>query len=208
MIDATHWEKLSGMDPADVTRRSLADYDAQSGEYRLRVLTDEIRVSPAKRAVSWPAAADAGKPPGFNHWLVSVVYLISAAAQAAKGQWISPASLPYGDFFFRGPHALPTNLIADAFGDRPERFRRAAMDLGGTAWPAVPGSFQLTALPRVPVLVQLWERDEEFPARAGFLFDSTAGSHLAVDAILALATIVAKRLVEACGTGALARPSC
>ncbi len=34
------------------------------------------------------------------------------------------------------------------------------------------------------MLAQLWERDEEFPARASFLFDSTAGDHLMVDAIL------------------------
>ena len=54
----------------------------------------------------------------------------------------------------------------------------------------------LPALPRVPMLAQLWERDEEFPARASFLFDTTAGDHLVVDAILALSAIVAKRLVE------------
>jgi len=198
MIDATHWEKLGGMDPEDVTRRSLAEYDAQSGEYRLRILTDEILISPSKRTVSWPAAAArGGDRPGFHYWLVSVVYLISATAQAPRGKWISPLSLPCGDFFFRGHHEPPTNLIADAFGDRPERFRRAAVELGGTAWPAVPGAYQLLALPRVPVLVQLWERDEEFPARAGFLVDSAAGDHLAVDAILALANIVAKRLVSA-----------
>ena len=49
------------------------------------------------------------------------------------------------------------------------------------------------------MLAQLWERDEEFPARASFLFDSTAGDHLMVDAILALSAIVAKRLVESAG---------
>jgi hypothetical protein len=197
MIDATHWEKLGGMDPADVTRRSLADYDAQSGEYCLRILTEEVRISPSKRAVSWPAAAAAGRDrPGFHYWLVSVVYLISARAEALKGQWISPVSLPYGEFFFRGPHTLPTNLVADAFGDRPERFRRAAAELGGTACPALQGAFQMPALPRVPILVQLWERDEEFPARANFLMDGSAGDHLAVDAILALLTIVAKGLAS------------
>jgi hypothetical protein len=46
------------------------------------------------------------------------------------------------------------------------------------------------------MLAQLWERDEEFPARASFLFDATAGEHLMVDAILALSAIMAKRLVE------------
>ena len=169
------------------------------------------------RAVSWPPDASAGpstalragpstalradKPPGFNYWLVSVVYLLSAKALRPKGDWVSATSLPYGEFFFRGPHALPTESVATAFGDRPEAFERAA-------WPeaACPkqsrtgGAFVLPALPRVPMLAQLWERDEEFPARAGFLFDSTAGDHLMVDAILALSAIVAKRLVETATT--------
>jgi hypothetical protein len=207
MIDATHWEKLRAMDPRDVTARSLADYDASSDEYRLRILTDEVRISPERRAVAWPPGAraapstalGAGKPPGFNYWLVSVVYLLSAKALQPKGGWVSATGLPYGEFFFRGPHALPTDAVASAFGDRPEAFERAAEALGGKPWPAARGAFVLPALPRVPMLVQLWERDEEFPARASFLFDCTAGDHLMVDAIWSLSTIVAKRLVESAG---------
>jgi len=215
MIDATHWEKLRAMDPRDVTARSLADYDAPSAQYRLRILTDEVRISPEKRTVAWPPSAGAGaatalrtaKPPGFNYWLVSVVYLLSAKALPPKGEWVSATSLPYGEFFFRGPHALATEAVAAAFADRPEAFERAAEALGGKRWPAAPcpehsrrgGAFVLPALPRVPMLVQLWERDEEFPARASFLFDSTAGDHLMVDAIWSLSAIVAKRLVESAG---------
>jgi hypothetical protein len=231
MIDATHWEKLRAMDPRDVTARSLADYDAPSAEYRLRILTDEVRISPEKRAVAWPPGAEAGpstglrvgpstalkatKPPGFNYWLVSVVYLLSAKALPPKGGWVSATSLPYGEFFFRGPHALATDAVATAFADRPEAFEQAAEALGGKPWPAAPcpehsrrvcpeprrraGAFVLPALPRVPMLVQLWERDEEFPARASFLFDSTAGDQLMVDAIWSLSAIVAKRLVESAG---------
>jgi hypothetical protein len=196
MIDATHWEKLCAMDPSDVTARSLADYNAPSAEYRLRILTDEIRISPEKRTVAWPPDARAVKPPAFNYWLVSVVYLLSAKTLPPKGDWVSATSLPYGEFFFRGPHALPTDAVAAAFGDRPEAFERAAAALGGKPWPPARRAFVLPALPRVPMLAQLWERDEEFSARAGFLFDSTAGEHLMVDAILALSAIVAKRLVE------------
>jgi hypothetical protein len=184
------------MDPRDVTARSLADYDAQSAEYRLRILTDEVRISPEKRTVAWAPDARAIKPPAFHYWLVSVVYLLSAKALPPKGNWMSATSLPYGEFFFRGPHALPTDAVAAAFGDRPEAFERAAVALGGKPWPDARGSFVLPALPRVPVLAQLWERDEEFPARAAYLFDAAVGEHLAVDTILSLAAIVTKRLVE------------
>jgi hypothetical protein len=190
-----------------VTARSLADYDAPSAEYRLRILTDEIRISPKKRTVAWPPDARAAKPPGFNYWLVSVVYLLSAKTLPPKGDWVSATSLPYGEFFFRGPHALPTDAVAAAFGNRLEAFERAAEALGGKPWPPARDpersrtsrAFVLPALPRVPMLAQLWERDEEFSARASFLFDAAAGEHLMVDAILALSAIVAKCLVESAG---------
>ena len=197
MIDATHWEKLRGMDPQDVVRRALAEYDKSAGEFILRLAGDDLRISPERRTVVWSSPdRRAGKGPGFHYWLVSVVYLISAKAQAPTGEWVAPMSLPYGDFFFRGPHALPSEPIARAFGDEPERFARAARQLGGRPWAQGWNAFEMPALPRVPILVQLWERDEEFPARANFLFDRTACDHLAVDAVFSLTIILAERLVE------------
>ena len=198
MIDATYWNRLRGMDPQDVVERSLAQHDREAGAYRLRVLTDELLIHPAEETVTW-ADADRrnGKPPGFHHWLVAVVYLLSSSMRAPAGEWVQPNSLPYGDFFFRGPHALPAGDIEKNFGDGPDRFATAARSLGGKPWAQGRNAFDLPALPRVPVMVQFWEKDDEFPARAGFLFDRATCDHLAVDALFSLVIIVTKRLVEA-----------
>ena len=198
MIDATHWNRLRGMDPQDVVARSLAGYDGEAGAYRLRILTDGLLIHPAEETITWAdAGRREGKPPGFHHWLVAVVYLVSSSARPPVGEWVGPNSLPYGEFFFRGPHALPSGDIVDAFGDRPDRFARAARSLGGKPWAQGRNAFDLPALPRVPVMVQFWEKDDEFPARAGFLFDRATCDHLAVDALFSLVIIVTKRLVEA-----------
>ena len=198
MIDATHWNRLRGMDPLDVVARSLAEYDAGEGAYRLRILTDGLLIHPAEETIAWAdAGRRKGKPPGFHHWLVGVVYLISAKAQRLTAEWVGPSLLPYGEFFFRGPHALPAEEIAKTFGDGPGRFAAAARSLGGKPWAQGGNAFELPALPRVPVMVQFWEKDDEFPARAGFLFDRATCDHLAVDALFSLVIIVTKRLVEA-----------
>ncbi len=198
MIDATHWEKLHSLDPSEVAGRSLAEYDERAGAYRLSILADELLIRPAGRSVSWADVERRGdKPPGFHYWLVSVVYLISARPEPCAGEWVGPSSLPYGEFFFRGPHELPTGAIADTYGADAERFADAARRLGGRPWPQGCNAFELPALPKIPILVQLWERDEEFPARASFLFDRATCSHLPIDAVLSLSVIVANRLVEA-----------
>ena len=41
---------------------------------------------------------------------------LAAALVAGCGASGPATALPSGDFFFRGPHALPTQGIADAFG--------------------------------------------------------------------------------------------
>ena len=198
MIDATHWEKLRAADPREVARRSLARYDEERGEFRLRILADDLAVSPGKRTIEWlDPLRHGGKPPGFNHCLVSVVYLLSARDVPLAGEWLHPRTLPYGEFFFRGPHDLPTARIVKAFGGQPRRFAEAAKRLDGTPWPQARNAFVLPALPRVPALVQFWERDEEFEARASLLFDRSVGAHLAVDGILAVAGIVAGELEKA-----------
>ncbi len=186
MIDAAHWESLAAMQPEDVCRRSMAAYDATTGCYELPILDRRVSIDPAAGTVAWAPGEDAGaKPPGFNYWLVSVNYLLGAKKLPPAGEWVAPRSLPYGEFFFRGPHELPTKKVADAFGDDPEAFLRAGLRLGGTKNVEGDAALVLPVLPRIPMKYILWIRDEEFPARVQILFDRNTPEHLQVDAILA-----------------------
>ena len=198
MIDPAHWKKLRAMDPQEVAERCLAPYDKATGKYRLRMLDEDVLIHPGNEYVKWadPALANA-KPPGFHHWMVAVVYLLSAKAEPPTADWVQPNAITYGEFFFRGPHTLPTDSIVQAFKDDPEGFARAAIALGGTPWAQGQNAFVLPALPRVPILVQFWPADDEFPARAGFLFDRNVCEHLAIDALFSLVILVAKRLTQA-----------
>ena len=195
MIDPTHWQRLREADTEDVTRRSLAVHDPQTQTCRLRVLGAEVVVDPTQENVAW-AEGGVEKPPGFFDWLVAVVYLLSARDEAPTGQWASPQALPYGEFYFRGPHELPTAKLAEAFGSDAAAFDRAAREIGGERWTQGRHAFVLPALPRVPILIQLWEADDEFPARASFHFDRNACDHLPLDALQSLAIMAAKRLLN------------
>ena len=44
-------------------------------------------------------------------------------------------------------------------------------------------SVKIFPFPRVPVVLLIWKHDEEFPARADILFDSTCSEHLPTDII-------------------------
>jgi hypothetical protein len=110
---------------------------------------------------------------------------------------VSERQLPGGSLFFQGPHALPLAPLLRRFGADGEAFRRVCLGLGGRPIEFGDAGFAFQALPFIPLAVILWIADEEFPARAGMLFDPTAADHLPLDLLLALAHAVVARLETA-----------
>ena len=197
MIDEIHWESLAGMQPAEVCRRSMATYDGHSGCYEIPILDRRVSIDPSARTVAWSHGTQAAaETPGFNYWLVSINYLLGAKELPPAGEWVNARSLPYGEFFFRGPHELPTKAVAEAFGRDPEAFLRAGRSLGGREDVDGDASVVLPVLPRVPLKYILWRADEEFPSRVQILFDRNTPEHLRVDAILAACWLTSAALVE------------
>ena len=135
--------------------------------------------------------------------LLVLTYLTQAVEIPADGSWISEKDLPGGSLFFRGPHALPLEPLRARFGEDLPGFRRAALELGGSALPYGDAAYGFTALPRLPAGCLLWAGDEEFPARANLLFDRTLGRHLPLDVVLALAHCLVLRLLETAGPAAV-----
>jgi hypothetical protein len=61
--------------------------------------------------------------------------------------------------------------------------------LGGQINQYGDASIRLYPLPRIPVIFALWLDDEEFPARADLLFDSTCEMQLPTDIIWSIAMV-------------------
>jgi hypothetical protein len=182
-------------------RRTGATIDT-AGDYLLDLLDQRYRICPARQTIAGPAgqadehAGSAGRPPD-EVAVVLLGYLTHAAEAPFTGKWISASSLPGGDLFFRGPHALPVEPVVRRFRDDPAALSRTGQALGGT----LPGfgdvSIALRPLPRVMLAVVMWSGDEEFEARGAFLFDSSMAGRYPLDMILALTGVVARRLVAA-----------
>ncbi|MFP4057441.1 MAG: DUF3786 domain-containing protein [Candidatus Brocadiia bacterium] len=186
------WQRLRDQQPEDVARRAAVE--REGGAYLVPLLDQTLRVTPDEERVDGP-----GGPAGFEPTLVCVQYLLCARDEPLVGELVDPKSLTYGDFFFRGQHELPTDRLTRAFGARAEAFQAAGAAVGGDAREMGDAAFEFRALPRLPVTVVYWAADDEFPARAQFLFDRTADRQLPVDALWVLARVVAKRLAAAAG---------
>jgi len=184
------WKRLRQGEPQATARRAAVDYDAAQRAYRVPLLDREYRVSPTQERVEGPDG-----PAGFEPTLVCVQYLLSSRDEPLDGEMVSPRALPYGSFFFRGLHELPTAKLEGAFGERLVAFRAAAEAVGGRPVEMGDAAYQFRVLPRVPMTVLLWAADEEFAARARFLFDKAADRQLPLDALWLLSGVLAKRLI-------------
>lgn len=112
-------------------------------------------------------------------------YVRTRGNAAISGTWVSftglKAALMKSKSFARDCEE-PLRLLFDRDTGAAER---ALERLGGLRLPDTPApvAWRILALPRVPVLLLYWPRDEEFPSKAKILFDATADRFLDVESL-------------------------
>ena len=196
-LDPLLWERLSQADPEVICRNAMVTYEPKLTAYVVPFLNAEFLCSVKTRSIEF-LTGDGFTTPDFQFCLVLLHYLLEAKPREPSGTWIGEKELPGGEVFFRGPHGIPLEPLTAILGRHPDRFRSVAEKLGGT--PASMGdlAFRFPTFPQIPLLLVLWEGDDEFEPEMLMRFDSTISAHLErLDAIWAL-TSVFSRSVEAC----------
>ncbi|NTW16533.1 MAG: DUF3786 domain-containing protein [Syntrophaceae bacterium] len=152
----------------------------------------------AERQSIEPLSGEGFTAPDFLLFLVVLHYLLEAKPQELSGRWIGEKEIPGGEVFFRGLHGLPLEPLTKIFGRQPDLFRSVAESLGGTPVQMGDLAFRFPTFPRIPLVLVLWEGDDEFEPEMLIRFDSTVTFQLErLDAIWALANVFS-RSVQAC----------
>jgi hypothetical protein len=191
------WDKVSGLDPADVAVRTRCRFENDA--FTVPFAGRDYTVAVGDRRVTPADSPD--EPAGYLEQLCILAYLINAQDIPLAHRLVGGEKLEAGQFFFRGHHALPTRKLEAAFGDEPGRLFAAGDAVGAERSTYGDASISIRVLPNVPVVFVIWGRDDEFEARASILFDETAARQLPLDALLAAVQLTVKRLVEAAGPG-------
>ncbi len=124
-----------------------------------------------------------------------MIYATRATGRPLSGRWVSYRDLPNTVSKARSFEAC-VERIARVFEGRPADLERAARPLGGRPadGAAAPVGYLFPALPRVPLLLLFWDREEEFPARAVVLLDEHVLDYLDQEALVFLAEAFSERL--------------
>ena len=184
------WQRLAELSRTVVCRNAGAGYDAASGSYILPLFNTEIYVSPKDRSIRGSSGVADILLNGLSQFsrLASMNYLSGAVDIPLSGSLIHPRELSGGELFFtRGEHILPLDRMAARYGRDLDVFVRKGLALGGKNLDYGDASIGLLPFPRVLVVLIMWKEDDEFPARADLLFDSTCSRHLSTDMLWATA---------------------
>ncbi|RLC17043.1 MAG: hypothetical protein DRI24_06840 [Deltaproteobacteria bacterium] len=111
-----------------------------------------------------------------------------------ENEWISEKDIPGGATFFRGPHAIPTDLVTRTFQNDIAAFDRCCRALRGEPVEMGDAAFRFQITDHLPVVVLYWQGDEDFTPEARMLFDRSICRFLALDVVFALAVEICIRI--------------
>ncbi len=185
------WERLAAKDPVEICENALAYYGGD--KFSLPFLGRTIIAIPGERKIFFEERE--GELASFQEGLAALFYLAGATADPPAGKFVPLRELKGGSGFFRGPHAPATAKIEMVFGENPAALVQMALKRGWESSGEGDASVSIRALPKIPLKIILWGKNDEFAASATVLMDAGADLHLPLDAVWALANCAEERLV-------------
>jgi len=193
------WEQLVELDRQKTAKRAKCQYLSDPERYVITLLTTKYIVNLSERKIFSIRDGSEPVPAKFLEQLCILAYLINAQDLPFGHKLVKGETLPGGQFYFRAAHQLPTKKLEEAFGRCPERLYRITELFNAKRCEFGDASIELYVLPRIRLTIVIWERSDEFPARASILFDLTAGKHLPLDALLAVVNLTVDAIIgETC----------
>jgi hypothetical protein len=124
-------------------------------------------------------------------------YLIQADGIPATGEQITFKQITGGLAYYPAFHRRSIIPILNKFGNGLNNFIIASEKIGGVRSGNSNYSAFFQAFPRVPVIINLWEGDDELPADGNIVFDSSITSYLTTEDIAVLCNIIALMIIKA-----------
>ncbi len=185
------WHKLALSVPAEVCQRTGAGFRVHSGTYILNVFNASMAIHPTRREIRGTGDLCDLLLGGLSHYscLPILWYLAQAQVISPSDKFMNPRELAGGLIFDQGSHALPLDKLAGKYGADTAAFLKKGISLGGVHSDSGDASLKLYPFPKVPILLVLWCRSEEFPANAVLLLDTTCPRYLPTDIIWAIAMV-------------------
>lgn len=192
-------KELEARDVESIARFSgslLKNNGEERRDLLLRFLNRDVNIS-------WPGLTfsykDSPDEVPVQQQVLILHYLIgacNAGLEQDSGEWISFQDLPEGRFYMDSFIKRAKEPLLMTFGGEPKKMAELALSMYNAS-PMEFGDFSVfvQALPMVPVVLVLWQGDDEFPPEGNILFDRNISGILPAEDIALLAGLVVYPLV-------------
>ena len=110
-------------------------------------------------------------------------YLITAKGEPVGQDWITFREVPSGSFYYAAFVRRALAPLLSCFGHDPALFREVGQVMGRVLTSPGDIALHVLSLPRVPVILSIWQGDDEFPPEANLYFDRSIVSYLTTEDI-------------------------
>lgn len=140
--------------------------------------------------------AQDNEPPPFLQALI-LYYFYTADGTPLAGKWVSFADLPDGRIYASAFQGYTGNDLVKAFGLDIDSLKLACEKLGGTFQVGYgDAAYEIKALPHVPLLVNYWCGDEDFPSTCKLLFDESVSHYLPIEVCAVLGNTLTRKIIK------------
>jgi hypothetical protein len=183
------WEILALLKPEEVCKAAAVTYDGSAAIYSVSSFGLNFAVSVKDRTITSasPGSEALFKRLSYFFRLSVLWYLVNAKDIACTGRPVKLEHLKGGDFFTRGSHVLPLDAMADKYRKNKEEFIERGVAFHGELVKNGDVALRFSPFPRIPATLTLWLEDDEFPAKADLLLDSTCELQMPLDIIWSIA---------------------
>ena len=132
---------------------------------------------------------------GFAQVMTLLDWLCDSSPQRfIAGRWVN--ILSHGHNFHRSLQEEKEDPYATFFDQNPEAFSKACLAMGGIPMPGGDVSYAVELMDGLPILVQLWHGDDEFPARLCCLWDENANRYIRYETMWYAQGLLLRKLRE------------
>lgn len=168
-------QDLSQLEPRDVCFNSSVIFNQEKKSYVVPYLNRKYLVHHKTGDV---VSLEDGQKVPIHLQILFLHYLATADGTPLTGEWITFKELPGGQIYVEPYQGRNIKPLLKYFGQNPGQFQEIALTLGGKVETFGDISVVLHPFPRVPVGFVFWKGDDEFPASATIIYDSSASHYL------------------------------
>lgn len=131
------------------------------------------------------------------HSILILHYLCGCSDLYPTGEMITFREIPGGDFYYAAFKSRAIDPLIMKFGRKPETLFTAAERIGAKKIDMGSASVRVDVFAKLPVIVVVWEGDEEISSSANILFDRIAASIFPTEDLAVIGSLVSSKLTKA-----------